>query len=92
MSGIEAFLHNVEKDRMFQYFIWSYLFEIDPFLLSEAYAVRVEKEEKKKQPKPMCSYVTEKNISVRQTFAVLMCFLEDINITGVIQFQNWKIQ
>lgn len=51
MSGIEAFLHNVEKDRMFQYFIWSYLFEIDPFLLSEAYAVRVEKEEKKNNPK-----------------------------------------
>lgn len=25
---------------------------------------------------------------LRQTFAVLMCFLEDINISGAIQFQN----
>lgn len=75
MSGIEAFLHNVEKDRMFQYFIWSYLFEIDPFLLSEAYAVRVEKEEKKNNPKQCVPMSLKKNFFCETNFCCSNVFL-----------------
>lgn len=75
MSGIQAFLHNVEKDRMFQYFIWSYLFEIDAFLLSEAYAVRVEKEEKKPNPKQCVPMSLKKNFFFETNFCCSNVFL-----------------
>lgn len=32
----------------------------------------------------MCSDVTKANFSFEQNFSVPMCFLEDINISGVI--------